>query len=30
VTISLGDTVAIRLPAEWLHLFDAQTGQRLG
>ena len=27
--IAVGDTVAIRLPAEWLHLFDAQTGQRV-
>ena len=26
---AVGDTVAIRLPAERLHLFDAQTGQRL-
>ncbi|HJT12633.1 MAG TPA: sn-glycerol-3-phosphate ABC transporter ATP-binding protein UgpC [Dongiaceae bacterium] len=26
---AVGDTVAIRLPAEWLHLFDAQSGQRL-
>jgi multiple sugar transport system ATP-binding protein len=25
----VGDTVAIRLPAERLHLFDAQTGQRV-
>jgi multiple sugar transport system ATP-binding protein len=27
--IEVGDTVAIRLPAERLHLFDAQSGQRL-
>jgi multiple sugar transport system ATP-binding protein len=26
---AVGDTVAIRLPAEWLHLFDAQSGQRV-
>jgi multiple sugar transport system ATP-binding protein len=26
---AVGDTVAIRLPAERLHLFDAQSGQRL-
>jgi multiple sugar transport system ATP-binding protein len=26
---TVGDTVAVRLPAERLHLFDAQTGQRL-
>ena len=27
--IVVGDTVTIRLPAEWLHLFDAQSGQRV-
>jgi multiple sugar transport system ATP-binding protein len=26
---AVGDTVAIRLPAERLHLFDAQSGQRV-
>jgi multiple sugar transport system ATP-binding protein len=26
---AVGDTVAIRLPVEWLHLFDAQSGQRV-
>ena len=26
---AVGDTVTIRLPAEWLHLFDAQSGQRV-
>ncbi|WP_119300578.1 ABC transporter ATP-binding protein [Dongia deserti] len=27
--VSGSDAVTIRLPAEWLHLFDAQSGQRL-
>ena len=27
--MAVGDTVAIRLPAERLHLFDAQSGQRV-
>jgi hypothetical protein len=26
---AVGDTVAIRLPAERLHLFDAQSGHRI-
>jgi multiple sugar transport system ATP-binding protein len=26
---AVGDTIAIRLPAERLHLFDAQSGQRV-
>jgi len=27
--IQVGDTVALRVPAERLHLFDAKSGQRL-